>query len=412
MPARRLPAQPDLQQLKHQAKDLLRAFRGGEVSAVADFREYHPERVDAESAKLADAQLVLARSYHASSWPRLVATCDLIGAIQRDDEDAIRAFGRNHPELARDYAAAPDGGWGGAMTQAANGGLQRIMSMLRERGVRDVNSAMAQPELRPPLDTLRTLGRFGARFPHDVVGGAVESLAGADFAFMVETGTGIEDEQGDWRSRVALTLETYARKPEGKHQILETMAQRGVLLPDTPPMALHRGRIDLLELWLRRDPLLLVRTFTHQEIFPPALGCHADESLALVGASLGGATLLHMAAEYEELEIARWLLDAGMHVDVPASIDIDGFGGHTALFNCVVTYNARGRDERVVRLLLDRGANPNARASVRKRLVFASDASMHTYDDVTPLGWGQQFHDRSYVSQSSLRAIAERGGAP
>ena len=38
-------------------------------------------------------------------------------------------------------------------------------------------------------------------------------------------------------------------------------------------MAVHRGRIDLLEDHLRRNPDLLTRTFSHQEIYPPALGC-------------------------------------------------------------------------------------------------------------------------------------------
>jgi hypothetical protein len=70
MPTRQLPARPDLEQLKHQAKDLLRAFRHGDPAAIAEFGEYHPERVDPTMAKLADAQLVLARSYDAPSWPR------------------------------------------------------------------------------------------------------------------------------------------------------------------------------------------------------------------------------------------------------------------------------------------------------------------------------------------------------
>jgi hypothetical protein len=29
---------------------------------------------------------------------------------------------------------------------------------------------------------------------------------------------------------------------------------------------------------------------------------------------------------------------------------------------------------------------------------------------VTPLGWGQRFHDRSFVSQPALRLIEARGG--
>ena len=269
MPARPFPVRPDLDQLKHQAKDLLRAFRDGVPSAVADFREYHPERIEAASAKLSDAQLVLARSYSASSWMRLVAVSELIDAIRRDDVDAIREHARLHPELAREYAAAPNTGWGATLATAASDGLRRIVNLLRQRGAVDVDSVVQRPELRPWLDTLRLLGRFGARFPNDALGGAVESLAGSNFAFMVEMETATEHERGNWRSRVALALETSARNPGGKHLILETIAVHGIPLPDTPPMAVHRGRFDLLEQCLRRDPALLERTFSHQEIFPP-----------------------------------------------------------------------------------------------------------------------------------------------
>ena len=110
-------------------------------------------------------------------------------------------------------------------------------------------------------------------------------------------------------------LETDSRKPAAKHEILELYVQHGLELPDTPVMALHRGRIDLLEAHLRRDPQLLQRTFTHEEIYPPELGCH-DEVLATQGTPLAGTTLLHMCADYDEIEIARWLLEHGMDPNV------------------------------------------------------------------------------------------------
>ena len=141
------------------------------------------------------------------------------------------------------------------------------------------------------------------------------------------------------------------------------------------------------------------RTLSIDDIYPLALGCHEDRDLALHGAPLDGATLLHMAVEYEDLDVARWLIDQGADVNARAIVDESGFGGHTPLFNCVVTYNAGRRDDSLGRLLLDRGADPNARASIRKRLAFAPDSSVHEYQNVTPLGWGRAFHDQSYVSQ-------------
>ena len=96
MSDRHLPIRPNLDQLKHQAKDLLRAIRRGEAPAVADLRAHHPEPVEPAAARLADAQLVLARSYGVPSWPRLVLACRMIEAIWHDEVDVVRALVRQH----------------------------------------------------------------------------------------------------------------------------------------------------------------------------------------------------------------------------------------------------------------------------------------------------------------------------
>jgi ankyrin repeat protein len=210
-----------------------------------------------------------------------------------------------------------------------------------------------------------------------------------------------------------MLLQTYARNSKGKHRCLELLAGHGIDLPDTPTMAVHRGRIDLLEAHVRRDPAVLGRTFSHEEIYPPTLGCHADHSLALNGTPLGGTPLLHLCVDNGEIEIARWLLERGANVNAMADVDADGFGGFTALFGCVVSQPYRSgsmRDDAFARLLLDRGADPNVRASLRKRLRFVDDETMHEYRDVTPLTWGDRFHDQAWVNPAVMRLIAERGG--
>jgi hypothetical protein len=98
MSVRRLPVRPDLEQLKHQAKDLLRAARHGDPAALEEFREHHPRQVDPASARLADAQLVLARSYQSPSWPRLVVACQLVSHLGRRWE-AVRAIIARHPQV-------------------------------------------------------------------------------------------------------------------------------------------------------------------------------------------------------------------------------------------------------------------------------------------------------------------------
>ena len=414
MSDRHLPVRPDLDQLKHQAKDLLRALRRGDPAAVADFETHRRERAGPDSMKLADAQLVLARSYSVASWPRLVLACRIIDAIWRDDVVTVRELVVRHPRLLQENARGTERcNWGPPMTYAANLGRNRIISMLRELGATDLQGALDRAVLQSRIETARMLYAMGARPPRGAAMGPAESLSGIGLGWLLELGAGISDDTGDWRPPVAMVLETYSRNPAGKHLCLELMARNGIALPDTAPMAVHRGRIDLLERHLDRDPGLLTRTFRHGEIFPPELGCHADETLALHGTPLAGATLLHLCVDYDEVDIARWLIGQGMNVNVTAAVDADGFGGHTPLFACVVSYAWNlgvRKDDAFARLLLDHGADPNARASLRKRLRFTAHETMYEYRDVTPLSWGERFHAQPFVSRPAMQIIAERGG--
>jgi ankyrin repeat protein len=60
-----LPARPDLEQLRHQAKDLLRSAGAGDREAITRIRAVSERQI------LASAQLALAREYGFSSWSRL-----------------------------------------------------------------------------------------------------------------------------------------------------------------------------------------------------------------------------------------------------------------------------------------------------------------------------------------------------
>lgn len=65
----RLPERPSLEQLRKQAKELLRQLRSGDHSAAERLRKYKPNVSD---PILADAQYLLAREHGFESWPRLV----------------------------------------------------------------------------------------------------------------------------------------------------------------------------------------------------------------------------------------------------------------------------------------------------------------------------------------------------
>ncbi len=419
---RDFPVRPNVDQLRNQAKDLLRAVKQGDPAAVAELRKNHPKGIaasDSTTVKLADAQAALARSYGLPSWPRLVTACRMIDAIWRGDADAVRVLVRRDPRLLHENAnGMPNSNWGPPMSYAANLGQDAIIAMLREMGAEDLQHAFDRACLQGQIETARRLHAMGARPTPGMVMGPCETLNPDGLAFLFELGADLADADGDRLAPVALLLQTYCRGPEGKHRCLELVAERGIALPDTPVMALHRGRIDLLEAHLRRDPKLIARTFSHEEIYPPELGCHADHSLALHGTPLAGTTLLHICVDFDEIEIGRWLIDHGADVNAKAEIDADGFGGHTPLFGCVVSqaYMCRlQQDATFARLLLDHGADPNARASLRKRLRFVPDESTHEYRDVTPLSWGQRFHGpgspgHTWISQPAMQLIKERGG--
>jgi hypothetical protein len=411
---RHFPVRPNLEQLRHQAKDFLRALKNGDAAALAELRKHHSKAIDPAEAKLADAQLVLARSYGLASWPRLVTACHMTDAIWRGDVEAVRKLVLKDPRLLHEAARGmADSNWGPPMSYAANVGQDAIIQMLRDLGATDLQHAFDRACLQGKIDTARRLYAMGARPMPGCVMGPCETLNAAGLSLLFELGAEFADEHGDSLAPVALLLQTYSRWPKGKHECLELAAGRGIRLPDTAPMAVHRGRIDLLEAHLARDPHLLTRTFSHEEIYPPELGCGPDHSFGLHGTPLAGTTLLHLCVDFDEIEIARWLIERGMNVDAKADVDADGFGGHTALFGSVVSQSYRcGRQEDAVftRLLLDHGADPNARASLRKRLLFVKDNSMHEYRDVTPLVWGERFQDQDWVNRTAMRLIAEYGG--
>ncbi len=89
-----LPARPDLAQLRHQAKDLLRAAQGGDLAAA--------ERIRAVSERLTltAAQLALAREYGFASWTKLKVEVERREILDDRDIDRLAALLADEPRLA------------------------------------------------------------------------------------------------------------------------------------------------------------------------------------------------------------------------------------------------------------------------------------------------------------------------
>lgn len=91
-----LPALPSLEQLKHQAKDLVKQFKARSPEALRRVQSHLPraaalslESLAATDLKLSEAQFVLAREYDFPSWPRLKRH---IETSQPNQEAAVEAF--------------------------------------------------------------------------------------------------------------------------------------------------------------------------------------------------------------------------------------------------------------------------------------------------------------------------------
>src|SRR5512144_2261539 len=90
-----LPVQTNLQQLRHQAKDLLRAAKSGDAQAL------HRIGVVPERLSLASAQLALAREYGFASWPRLKREVERREILTGRDLGRLGQMLSEQPELAK-----------------------------------------------------------------------------------------------------------------------------------------------------------------------------------------------------------------------------------------------------------------------------------------------------------------------
>jgi hypothetical protein len=412
--SRGLPERPHLDIPKRQARELLAAWRDGESDALDRIRRRHPKfneaadtAIAAGPCRLSDAHLVIAREYGFAHWTELkqriganTAARALAAAIRADDRDAAVRLIRGEPQLL--HVPLVSGNWGPPMSHAANLGRLEMVKAMAALGAKDFQLAFGRAVLQGKIDCARWLLEHGAKMEPGIAMGACEALDADGLRFIAELNGPFTDERGNRLAPLAMVLETYSRYPQGKHEILEILAQRGYDLPDTPIMAFHRGDIGQLEAHLRRDPRLLERRFALQEIYPAECGCGTD-GLGMHWTPIGGVTLLHLALDFHEHEIAAWLLAQGADPNACASIDADGFGGHTPLFNAVVC--GPWHHEEPTRLLLQSGADKDMRASLRKFLDWIEEPRWHEARDLTAAEWARGFPDKGWVNGKGLRLL-------
>jgi SAM-dependent methyltransferase len=231
-----LPARPDLEHLRREAKRLLRRAQAGQQDALGRFRDHAPGITTALSA----AQLVVAREHGFDSWAQLksVVTTLATGGVRYD------AIGRGYGDYRRAdprIAAAVHGALGDART-VVNVGAGTGSYEPTDRPVIPVEPSTAMALQRPPA------------LPPAVLGVA-ESLPLAD---------GTVD-----AAMAILTLHHWADPRRGLTELVRVARRRVVLLTIDPEVE--------ADMWLFRDyiPEVLAqdrRDFPTLEQLTTALG--------------------------------------------------------------------------------------------------------------------------------------------
>lgn len=125
--------------------------------------------------------------------------------------------------------------------------------------------------------------------------------------------------------------------------------------------------------------------------------------------SCRGVTALHICAEFNSTRCARVLLDAGADVNARADVDENGLGGHTPLFHAVNSIFNYCRP--MMEILVDAGADLETRVA---SLLWGESMAWETVlYDITPVSYAQcglyqQFHRREEDVYSNIAYLRRR----
>jgi ankyrin repeat protein len=364
---RTLPEHPNLRHLKDQAKALLKAD---------------------QAASLTEAQLNIARMYGFASWRRLKEHVDevtlgrdvmeLKEAIDGNNFDRVKLLMTRNPALHR----APMGyGKNGPLTWVAECRIpweaptpvRLAMAQWMIDNGSDVHQGSDGPLMRaalrddriPMMELLLRNGAnvnaaWGGSFP--IIFAPCESLAPGSLRWLLDHGANPNCRDHRYEASgypypgtaLDYLIAGYARSAERLSACIDILLKAFGETKYSMPAVLEllRGRLDDLVELIVADPALLNRRF-------PELDCGMSGGRCL---TLRGGTLLHVAAEFGNLTAATLLLDHGADVNARATVDASGVGGQTAIFHAATQFNDLGLP--IVDLLVSRGADLSISARI------------------------------------------------
>ena len=399
---RSLPDRPNLRHLKDQAKDLLEAGAANSIS---------------------DAQFRIARRYGFASWPKLKAHVDsleeigqLKRAIDTNDVDGVKTLMTRNPSL---HGAPLGYGKDGPLTWVAEcrvpweppSAARLAMARWMLGHGSDVHQGGDGPLMRAALNGYRIpmmelLVSHGAdvnalwhgHFP--IIFAPCESLDPTALTWLLDHGANPNCRDHGFKvgahpypgTALDYVVASYARSPQRLSTCIEALLEAGGETRYDAPAVLDllRGRLDRLAGQIDADPTLANRHFAELDC-----GKSAGRSL-----TLQGGTLLHVAAEFGHPAAAALLLDRGADVNARAAVDAAGVGGHTAIFHAATQFDDGGLP--VAQLLIERGAD----LAVRVKLPGDYERPGEVVE-CTPLGYALLFGGSR--ERKTVALLRERG---
>ena len=307
VPRKRLPVKPSLENLRKQTKRLAKR----------------------RDLPLAKAQQTLAREYGCKNWAQLahmvetmLRGSDQLAWVKYEKEPLVEAAMKKDKARLLEVLAA------GEFTQH-DLDLSLARSVMFSHGAPDevaMNRELAEILLEHGADPD---GQYGSD-SGPIVLCTGECLDPAGLQFYVDAGADIAFPPVDTKygkaSILGHALSSYnrGRNPQ-KHRLIEMLLELGAAIPGgyTPElMAIHRGDVSRLAELIDADPGLVARRLPEE-----TPGSNMD---------LRGATLLHLAVEFGEIECVDFLIERGADINARSGL-FDGIGGQTPVFHAIAT---------------------------------------------------------------------------
>jgi ankyrin repeat protein len=426
-PTRWMPQRPNLEQLRKQAKDLLESYRSGDAAALAEVQQFE-HKPDPLSFALNDAQRVLARAYGYESWSRLKAFVDgvnvqeLAEAVKAGDMPKVRILLEARPELV-----GKDMGPSNEHRALHYAVLRRDAAMVRllldagadaRKGIfphRDATSALAiardreYREIVAAIEDSERIRRKEMSCPNATISPVQDQINAAICERDNETAIRLLEADGSFIHACDREGATplHVAAEETNEEMVEWLLHRGANVHKQDiydRTALDRAalaadpRNDSSKLFPAIARRLLERG-AEVTIYAAVAWGDAPRVRELVQADPnvlrridGSGGLVTLAVNHGQIEMVRLLLDLG--ADLNERIILQELEEPTPSWGMPLWYAALANQHDIAKLLLDRGADPNANVYASgwplrnawghkddsvKKLLLARGAKPHPY---------------------------------